>query len=74
MGSEKAALKALIRKLRLRLRQADRIAAAARASEKGGQQELAVRQMEDIEEVLRDAGHLVAAALVLRYPETGDGD
>lgn len=58
----------LVRKLRSRLGQAHNIAQAAETCLKEGFGERTKRLMEEIEELTREAGYLVAASMVLREP------
>lgn len=73
MGQKSKAkqLKPVINKLRSRLREAEHIAAAADQSIKRHKDhDRALNQLEDVQNLLRDARYLTAAALVLKYPDS----
>ncbi len=62
----------LVKKLKSRLGQAYNIAQAAETCLKEGFGDRTIRLMEEIEELTRDAGYLVAASMVLREPIGGE--
>ena len=59
----------IIRKLRLRLGQAHGIAQAAETCAAEGCSERSRRLLEEVEELTRDAGHLVQAAVIVTFPD-----
>ncbi|MCC0022866.1 MAG: hypothetical protein H6874_01440 [Hyphomicrobiaceae bacterium] len=72
MGKRKAKdLKPIIRKLRSRLKEADMLAGSAEQSVKlEKDHDRALNQLEDIQNLLRDARYLTGAALVMKYPDS----
>ncbi len=60
---------AIIRKLRLRLGQAHRIAQAAETCALEGCSERSGRLLGEVEELTRDAEHLVQAATIVTFPD-----
>lgn len=59
----------LIRKLRFRLGQAHRIAQAAETCASEGYHDRPMRLLEEVEELTRDAGHLVQASMIVTHPD-----
>lgn len=64
----------LMRKLRYRLGQAHRIAQAAETCAIEGCQDRSMRLLEEVEELTRDAGHLVQASMIVTHPATDIGE
>lgn len=67
--SDSAEIRGLVKKLSLRLEQARRISDAAEACVSDKDPGRALNLLENVEELVRDANHLVQAALIMRYPE-----
>lgn len=67
---DSAEIHSLVKKLSLRLEQARRISNAAEACVTDEEPGRALNLLENVEELVRDANHLVQAALIMRYPET----
>lgn len=63
-------IQSLVKKLSLRLEQARRISDAAEACVSDEDPSRTLNLLENVEELIRDANHLVQAALIMRYPET----
>ena len=61
----------LIKKLHFRLSQARKIASAAEACAREECPDRTVRLLEEVEELIRDASHLVIAAMIMKYPKEG---
>ena len=59
----------LMRKLRFRLGQAHRIAQAAETCAIEGCHDRSKRLLEEVEELTRDAGHLVQASMIVSHPD-----
>ena len=59
----------LIKKLHFRLNQARKIAGAAETFAVEECSERTMPLLEVVEELMLDAGHLVVAAMILKYPE-----
>jgi hypothetical protein len=59
----------LIKKLHFRLRQARKIAGSAETCAVESCPERTLRLLEEVEVLVRDAGHLVVAAMIMKHPE-----
>lgn len=63
----------LISKLSLRLEQAKRLASAAEVCVTDNDQDRRQRLLEETEELIRDANHLVQAAIIMEWDEPAEG-